>query len=234
MVSDIPGTTRDAIDTRIVHAGVLYTFIDTAGLRKKSRIGSGIEYYSMLRSIRAVERSDIAIIVLDGREGLTEQDKRIAGIAHEAGKASILLVNKWDIVEKDSDTMAKYQKELRQGLQFMDYANIEFVSALTGARCARLFPLIQATTEEYQRRIGTGLLNDLLNDAVLANPPSAKGRKVKIYYITQAAIKPPRFVLLSMHRNSSIFLAALFENRLREAFGFAGTPINFIIRKRGK
>ncbi|HOB34146.1 MAG TPA: ribosome biogenesis GTPase Der [Bacillota bacterium] len=235
VVSDIPGTTRDAIDTRIVHAGVLYTFIDTAGLRKKSRIGSGIEYYSMLRSIRAVERSDIAIIVLDGREGLTEQDKRIAGIAHEAGKASILLVNKWDIVEKDSDTMAKYQKELRQGLQFMDYANIEFVSALTGARCARLFPLIQATMEEYQRRIGTGLLNDLLNDAVLANPPSAKGRKVKIYYITQAAIKPPRFVLF-VNAPELLHFSWLryLENRLREAFGFAGTPINFIIRKRGK
>lgn len=235
VVSELPGTTRDAIDTRVVHDGESYTFIDTAGLRKKSKMESGIEYYSMLRSIRAAERCDIALLILDGREGLTEQDKRIAGIAHGAGKAVIIIVNKWDIVEKETNTMAQFRKSLREELKFIEYANIEFLSALTGARLTRLFPLIQDTMEQYQRRIGTGLLNDLLNDAVLANPPSAKGKRIKVFYITQVAVKPPRFVLFA---NSPELLhfswLRYLENRIREAFGFAGTPIHFITRKRGE
>lgn len=235
VVSEIPGTTRDAIDTRVVHQGIPYTFIDTAGLRRKSRLASGIEYYSMLRSIRAAERCDIALLVLDGREGLTEQDKRIAGIAHEAGKAVIIIVNKWDLVEKETNTMAEFRKELRNQLQFLDYANIEFLSALTGARLQRLFPLIRDTMEQYQRRIGTGLLNDLLNDAVLTNPPSAKGKKIKIYYITQVGVKPPKFVLFANSPELVHFSWLRYlENRIREAFGFAGTPIHFITRRRGE
>lgn len=235
VVSEIPGTTRDAIDTRVVHQGIPYTFIDTAGLRRKSRLASGIEYYSMLRSIRAAERCDIALLVLDGREGLTEQDKRIAGIAHEAGKAAIIIVNKWDLVEKETNTMAEFRKELRNQLQFLDYANIEFLSALTGARLHRLFPLIRDTMEQYQRRIGTGLLNDLLNDAVLTNPPSAKGKKIKIYYITQVGVKPPKFVLFANSPELVHFSWLRYlENRIREAFGFAGTPIHFITRRRGE
>lgn len=235
VVSEIPGTTRDAIDTRVVHQGIPYTFIDTAGLRRKSRLASGIEYYSMLRSIRAAERCDIALLVLDGREGLTEQDKRIAGIAHEAGKAVIIIVNKWDLVEKETNTMAEFRKELRNQLQFLDYANIEFLSALTGARLHRLFPLIRDTMEQYQRRIGTGLLNDLLNDAVLTNPPSAKGKKIKIYYITQVGVKPPKFVLFANSPELVHFSWLRYlENRIREAFGFAGTPIHFITRRRGE
>lgn len=235
VVSEIPGTTRDAIDTRVIHEDTAYTFIDTAGLRKKSKMDSGIEYYSMLRSIRAAERCDIALLILDGREGLTEQDKRIAGIAHEAGKAVIIIVNKWDIVEKETNTMAQYRKSLREDLKFIEYANIEFLSALTGSRLDHLFPLIQDTMEQYQRRIGTGLLNDLLNDAVLANPPSTKGKQIKVLYITQVAVKPPRFVLFV---NSPELLhfswLRYLENRIREAFGFAGTPIQFITRKRGE
>lgn len=234
VVSDIPGTTRDAIDTYVVHEDTAFTFIDTAGLRKKSKLASGVEYYSMLRSIRAAQRCDIALLVLDGREGVTEQDKRIAGIAHEAGKAIIVLVNKWDLVEKDTNTMAEFVKKLRTELQFMEYANIEFVSALTGARLVKLYPLIKNTMEQYQRRIGTGLLNDLLNDAVLANPPSAKGKNVKVLYITQVAAKPPRFVLFVSDPELVHFSWLRYlENRIREAFGFEGTPIHFITRKRG-
>lgn len=234
VVSNIPGTTRDAIDTMVTHNDRTFTFIDTAGLRKKSKLSSGVEYYSMLRSIRATERSDIALLVLDGLEGLTEQDKRIAGIAQEAGKAVIIVVNKWDIVEKDTNTMAQFIKKLRGELQFLDYANVEFISALTGARLTKLFPLIESTMEQYQRRIGTGLLNDLLNDALMANPPSAKGKKIKIFYITQVAVKPPRFVLFANDPDLVHFSWIRYlENRIREAFGFQGTPIIFTIRKRG-
>jgi len=235
VVSNIPGTTRDAIDTRVLHNDTAFTFIDTAGLRKKSKLSSGIEYYSMLRSIRATQRCDIALLLLDGQEGLTEQDKRIAGIAHEAGKAIVIIVNKWDIVEKETNTMIEFTRELRSELQFIDYANIEYISALTGSRLPKLFPLIENTMEQYQRRIGTGLLNDLLNDAVLANPPSSKGKRVKILYATQVAVKPPRFVLFTSDPELVHFSWLRYlENRIREAFGFAGTPIHFILRKRGE
>lgn len=234
VVSDIPGTTRDAIDTTVYHNGRPIVLIDTAGLRRKSKLSSGIEYYSMLRTVRAVQRSDIALLVLDGKEGLTEQDKRIAGIAHEAGKAIIILVNKWDIVKKDSHTMARYIKDLRAELKFIEYANIEFVSALTGARLSGLLSLVVKTMEQYQRRISTGLLNDLLTDAVMANPPSAKGTKVKIFYITQVAVKPPRFVLFTSDPELVHFSWLRYlENRIREAFGFEGTPLAFKLRKRG-
>lgn len=235
VVSDIPGTTRDAIDTRVIHDSTAFTFIDTAGLRRKSKMDSSIEYYSMLRSVRAAERCDIALLLLDGREGLTEQDKRIAGIAHEAGKAVIIIVNKWDLVEKGTNTMAEFKRDLREELKFLEYANIEFLSALTGARLPRLFPLMKETMEQYQRRISTGLLNDLLNDAVLANPPSAKGKKIKILYITQVAVKPPRMVLFANNPELIHFSWLRYlENRIREAFGFAGTPIHFITRNRGE
>lgn len=235
VVSDIPGTTRDAIDTAIRAHGRNFLLIDTAGLRRKSKLASGVEYYSMLRSVRAVQRADIAILVLDGQEGLTEQDKRIAGIALEAGKAVIILVNKWDVVEKDSDTMTRYTKELRQQLKFMTYANIEYVSALTGARMGGLLALAEQTMEQYSRRINTGLLNDLLNDALISNPPTAKGVKVKIFYATQIGVKPPRFVLFA-NRPELIHFSWLryLENRLREAFGFAGSPLEFKLRKRGE
>jgi GTP-binding protein len=234
VVSPIPGTTRDAIDTTIYHNGRKMTLIDTAGLRRKSRLASGIEYYSMLRSVRAVQRCHIALLVLDGPEGLTEQDKRIAGIAHEAGKAVILLVNKWDIVVKDTNTMAKYKRDLRSELKFLEYANIEFVSALTGARLPGLLTLVEKTMEQYQRRISTGLLNDLLVDAVLANPPSTKGTRVKMFYITQVSVKPPRFVLfVSDPERVHFSWLRYLENRIREAFGFEGTPMQFALRKRG-
>jgi GTP-binding protein len=234
VVSNIPGTTRDAIDTTVYFNGRPIILIDTAGLRRKSKLSSGIEYYSMLRSVRAVQRSDIVLLVLDGQEGLTEQDKRIAGIAHEAGKAIIILVNKWDIVEKDSNTMSGYIKDLRGELKFIEYANIEFVSALTGARISGLLSLVEETMEQYQRRISTGLLNDLLTDAVMSNPPSAKGTKVKIFYTTQVAVKPPRFVLFTSDPELLHFSWLRYlENRIREAFGFQGTPIVFKLRKRG-
>lgn len=233
VVSEIPGTTRDAIDTRVYSNGKAFVLIDTAGLRRKSKLASGIEYYSMLRSVRAVQRCHIALLVLDGPEGLTEQDKRIAGIAHEAGKAVIILVNKWDAVEKDTYTMANYVKELRTELKFLEYTNIEFASALTGARMANLLPLIEKTMEQYQRRISTGLLNDLLSDALLANPPSAKGVKVKIFYMTQVAVRPPRFVLFASNPELVHFSWLRYlENRIREAFGFEGTPLHFTLRKR--
>lgn len=234
VVSNIPGTTRDAIDTTVYFNGRPIILIDTAGLRRKSKLSSGIEYYSMLRSVRAVQRSDIVLLVLDGQEGLTEQDKRIAGIAHEAGKAIIILVNKWDIVEKDSNTMSRYIKDLRGELKFIEYANIEFVSALTGARISGLLSLVEETMEQYQRRISTGLLNDLLTDAVMSNPPSAKGTKVKVFYTTQVAVKPPRFVLFTSDPELLHFSWLRYlENRIREAFGFQGTPIVFKLRKRG-
>jgi GTP-binding protein len=234
VVSDIPGTTRDAIDTTVYHNGRPIILIDTAGLRRKSKLASGIEYYSMLRSVRAVQRCDITLLVIDGKDGLTEQDKRIAGIAHEAGKAVIILVNKWDIVEKDSNTMSRNVNELRSELKFIEYANIEFVSALTGARMSGLLSLIEKTMEQYQRRISTGLLNDLLTDAVMSNPPSAKGTKVKIFYITQVAVKPPRFVLFASDPELVHFSWLRYlENRIREAFGFEGTPLQFKLRKRG-
>lgn len=234
VVSNIPGTTRDAIDTTVYFNGRPIILIDTAGLRRKSKLSSGIEYYSMLRSVRAVQRSDIVLLVLDGQEGLTEQDKRIAGIAHEAGKAIIILVNKWDIVEKDSNTMSRYIKDLRGELKFIEYANIEFVSALTGARISGLLSLVEETMEQYQRRISTGLLNDLLTDAVMSNPPSAKGTKVKVFYTTQVAVKPPRFVLFTSDPEMLHFSWLRYlENRIREAFGFQGTPIVFKLRKRG-
>lgn len=234
VVSNIPGTTRDAIDTVVYHGDQAFTFIDTAGLRKKSKLSSGVEYYSMLRSIRAVQRCEIALLVLDGKEGLTEQDKRIAGIAHEAGKAIIIIVNKWDIVEKETNTMTDFIKKLKAEMQFIDYANIEFLSALTGSRLTKLFPLIEQTMEQYERRISTGLLNDLLNDALLANPPSAKGKKVKILYMTQVGVKPPKFVLFANDPELVHFSWLRYlENRIREAFGFHGSPIHFITRKKG-
>jgi GTP-binding protein len=234
VVSNIPGTTRDAIDTLVYHNGTAFTFIDTAGLRKKSKLSSGIEYYSMLRSVRAVQRCEIAMLLIDGKEGVTEQDQRIAGIAHEAGKAVILIVNKWDIVEKETNTMNEFIKDIRSELQFLDYANIEFISALTGARLPKLFPLIERTMEQYQRRISTGLLNDLLNDAVLANPPTSKGKNVKVLYMTQVSTKPPTFVLFVNEPELVHFSWMRYlENRIREAFGFEGTPIHFITRKRG-
>ncbi|MTI95675.1 MAG: ribosome biogenesis GTPase Der [Firmicutes bacterium] len=235
VVSSIPGTTRDAVDTRIVHDDINYTFIDTAGIRKKSRLASGVEYYSMLRSIRAVQRCEIALLVLDAVDGVTEQDKRIAGIAHEAGKAIIILVNKWDAVERDTHTMHQFREEIYRELKFLNYAVIEFISALTGARIQKLFPLIHGTVEQYNMRISTGLLNDLLNDALAANPPSAKGKKVRIYYGTQVGVKPPRFVLFCNEPEFVHFSYLRYlENRFREAFGFMGSPIQFILRKRGE
>lgn len=233
VVSPVAGTTRDAIDTRITWEEHVFTLIDTAGIRRKSKLSSGVEFYSTLRSIRAVQRCQVALLVLDGQEGVTEQDKRIAGIAHEAGKAVIVLINKWDIVEKDSNTMNQMKKKIYEELQFMDYAVIEFVSALTGQRLQKLFPLMLEVLEEYNRRIPTGLLNDLLTDALTANPPSAKGKRVKIFYCTQASVAPPRFVLF-VNEPELVHFSWLryLENRIREAFGFKGSPLQFVLRKR--
>lgn len=233
VVSAIPGTTRDAVDTRVTRNGREFVFVDTAGLRRKSRIASGVEYYSMLRTIRAIQRCEVCLLMLDASQGLTEQDKRIAGIAHQAGKAAIIVVNKWDLVAKETGTMAKMRRGLLAALQFMDYAQVEFISALTGSRVEKIFPLVEEIVEQYRRRITTGLVNDLLNDALVANPPAAKGKQVKIYYMTQTSVAPPRFVLFVNAPELVHFSYVRYlENRLREAFGFQGTPIKFSIKKR--
>ena len=233
VVSPIPGTTRDAVDIDITRNGKQFRFVDTAGLRRKSRISSGVEYYSMLRTIRAVQRCDVCLLMLDANEGLTEQDQRIAGIAHQEGKAVIVVANKWDLVDKDTHTMAKLKKELLSGLQFMDYALVEFTSALTGSRVDKLFPLLEETHSQYRRRITTGLVNDLLNDALVINPPSSRGKKLRIYYMTQVSVAPPTFVLFVSDPEALHFSYIRYlENRLREAFGFQGTPIRFTVRKR--
>ena len=235
IVSNIAGTTRDAIDTQIECAYGKYTFIDTAGLRRKARVEDVIEKYSVLRAHMAVERADVCLLVIDATEGITEQDEHIAGIAHEAGKACIIVVNKWDAVVKDNDSVNEFTKKIYNALSYMTYAPILFVSALTGQRLQKLFEHINYVNGQAKLRISTGMLNDMLGDATAkVQPPSDKGKRLKIYYMTQASVAPPTFVIFAnsielFHFSYQRYL----ENCLRETFGFRGTPIRIIIRERG-
>ena len=235
IVSNIPGTTRDAVDTVFENAVGRFNFIDTAGIRRQSKVEDKIEKYSVLRAKMAVERADVCLLLIDAAEGITEQDEKIAGIAHEAGKATIIVVNKWDLIEKDNSTVNEFNTKIRTALSYMPYAPIFYVSALTGQRTGILFEKIMEVYAEAHKRVSTGMLNDLLNDAITrVQPPSDKGKHLKIYYMTEASGAPPTFVVFC---NS----AALFhfsyqrylENCLRTAFGFAGTPIRMVIRQKG-
>lgn len=235
IVSNIAGTTRDAIDTQIECAYGKYTFIDTAGLRRKARVEDVIEKYSVLRAHMAVERADVCLLVIDATEGITEQDEHIAGVAHEAGKACIIVVNKWDAVEKDNDSVNEFTKKIYNALSYMTYAPILFVSALTGQRLQKLFEHINYVNGQAKLRISTGMLNDMLGDATAkVQPPSDKGKRLKIYYMTQASVAPPTFVIFANSIELFHFSYQRYiENCLRETFGFRGTPIRIIIRERG-
>ncbi len=236
IVSDIAGTTRDAIDTHYEKDGQKYTFIDTAGMRKRGKIDEAIERYSVVRSLAAIDRSDVVLILIDAKEGVTEQDTKIAGYAHDNGKASIIVVNKWDLVEKETNTMENYRKEVQKGLSYMTYAPIAFVSALTGSRLNKIFELIQFVNNQHSMRISTGVLNDILNEAITkVQPPSDKGKRLKVMYITQASTRPPTFVLFVNDKELTHFSYVRYiENQIRETFGLEGTPVKFIIRERGK
>ncbi len=232
IVSDVAGTTRDAIDTPVVRNGQKYLFIDTAGMRRKGKIDEPIEKYSIIRSLRAVDRSDVVLMVIDAVDGVTEQDKKIAGYAHEAGKGIVIVVNKWDIYEKDENSTLRYTENLRKELIFMQYAPVVFVSALTKQRIHRLPEVINYVAEQNAMRVATSVLNQVIADAVAVNPPPTdKGQRLKILYATQVKIKPPTFVIFVnepeiMHFSYQRYL----ENKLREAFGFEGTPLTMIIR----
>lgn len=234
IVSDIAGTTRDAVDTPVSHNGKEYVFIDTAGLRRKNKIKEELERYMIVRTVSAVERADIVILVIDAVEGVTEQDAKIAGIAHERGKAVIIAVNKWDAIEKDDKTVNKYTAKVREILSYMPYAEITFISAVTGQRLNKLYELIDTVAENHAMRISTGVLNEIMSEAVaLQQPPSDKGKRLRLYYITQAAVKPPTFVIFVNDKELMHFSYTRYiENKIREAFGFKGTPLKFIIRER--
>ena len=234
IVSDIAGTTRDAIDTAIVHNGKEYVFIDTAGLRRKSRIKEDLERYSIIRTVTAVERADVVLMVIDATEGVTEQDAKIAGIAHERGKGVIIVVNKWDAIEKNDRTMREYENDIRHVLSYMPYAEIMYVSALTGQRLNKLYDMIDMVIENQTLRIATGVLNEIMTEAVaLQQPPSDKGKRLKLYYITQVSVKPPTFVIFVNDKELMHFSYTRYlENKIREAFGFRGTSLKFFIRER--
>lgn len=234
IVSDIAGTTRDAVDTPVKHNGKEYVFIDTAGLRRKNKIKEELERYMIVRTVSAVERADIVVLMIDAQEGVTEQDAKIAGIAHERGKAVIIAVNKWDAVEKNNKTVNEYTDKVRNILSFMPYAEITFISAMTGQRLPKLFDLIDTVAENHALRIGTGVLNEIMSEAVaLQQPPSDKGKRLRLYYITQVSVKPPTFVIFVNDKELMHFSYTRYiENKIREAFGFKGTPLRFIIRER--
>ncbi len=234
IVSDIAGTTRDAVDTEVMHNGQEYVFIDTAGLRKKNKIKEELERYMIIRTVSAVERADVVILVIDAEEGVTEQDAKVAGIAHERGKGVIIAVNKWDAVEKDDKTIYKFTNQVREKLAYMPYAEIIFISALTGQRLPKLYDLIDMVIENHSLRVATGVLNEIMSEAVaLQQPPSDKGKRLKLYYITQVAVKPPTFVIFVNDKELMHFSYTRYiENRIRDAFGFRGTPLKFIIRER--
>ncbi len=236
IVSNIAGTTRDAIDTYYERDGQKYLFVDTAGMRKKGKIDENIERYSVIRSLAAIDRCDVVLVMIDASEGVTEQDSKIAGYAHNAGKASVVVVNKWDLVEKETNTMKNFKNDVLNGLPFMQYAPSEFVSAKTGLRMNKLFELIKYVNAQNAMRIPTGVLNDILNDATsMVQPPSDKGRRLKIYYITQASTRPPTFVLFVNDKELAHFSYVRYiENKIRESFGLCGTPVKFIIRERGE
>ncbi len=234
IVSDIAGTTRDAIDTRVKYNGKEYIFIDTAGLRRKSKVKEDLERYSIIRAVAAVEKSDVAIIMIDAMEGVTEQDAKIAGIAHDRGKGIIICVNKWDAVEKDDKTIYRQTEKIRQTLSFMPYAKILFISVLTGQRLGKIYEAIDAVIENNSLRIATGVLNEIVTEAVaMQQPPTDKGRRLKIFYTTQVAVKPPTFVIFVNDKELMHFSYVRYlENRIRDAFGFEGTSLKFNIRER--
>ncbi|QII49588.1 ribosome biogenesis GTPase Der [Bacillus paralicheniformis] len=234
IVSNIAGTTRDAIDTRFTYNQRDFVIVDTAGMRKKGKVYEATEKYSVLRALKAIDRSEVVCVVLDGEEGIIEQDKRIAGYAHEAGKAVVIVVNKWDAVEKDERTMKEFEEKVRDHFQFLDYAPVLFMSALTKKRIHTLMPAVMTASENHSMRVQTNILNDIIMDAVAMNPtPTHNGNRLKIYYATQVAVKPPTFVVFVndpelMHFSYERFL----ENRIRDAFGFEGTPIKIFARAR--
>ena len=234
IVSDIAGTTRDAIDTAIKHDGKEYVFIDTAGLRRKNKIKEELEKYMIVRTVSAVERADVVVVVIDAKEGVTEQDAKIAGIAHERGKGVIVAVNKWDAVEKDDKTMNKFSADIRNTLSFMPYAELMFISAKTGQRMPKIYDTIDMVIENHALRVATGVLNEIMSEAVaMQQPPTDKGKRLKLYYITQVAVKPPTFVIFVNDKELMHFSYTRYiENRIRDAFGFKGTPLKFIIRER--
>ena len=236
IVSDIAGTTRDAIDTEVRHNGREYVFIDTAGLRRKSKVKEDLEHYMILRTVGAVERADITVLVIDAVEGVSEQDAKIAGIAHDRGKAVIIAVNKWDLVEKDNNSVKEYTEKIRRTLSFISYAEIMFISAKTGQRLVKLYDMIDAVSDNQNMRIGTGVLNEIITEAtVMQQPPSDKGKMLRIFYATQAGVKPPTFVLFVNSKELFHFSYQRYiENQLRETFGFRGTPIKLVIRERKK
>lgn len=234
IVSDIAGTTRDAIDTAIVRNDREYVFIDTAGLRRKSKVKEEIERFSIIRTVTAVERADICVLVIDATEGVTEQDAKVAGIAHDRGKGMIIAVNKWDAIEKNDKSVYKFEEEIRRILSFLPYAEIIFISAKTGQRLPKLFHLIDMVIDNHALRIGTGVLNEILTEAVaMQEPPTDKGKKLRLYYMTEVAVKPPTFVIFVNDKNLTHFSYTRYiENRIRDAFGFKGTPLKFIYRER--
>ena len=234
IVSDIAGTTRDAIDTAIKFNGKEYVFIDTAGLRRKNKIKEELERYSIIRTVTAVERADVVLMVIDATEGVTEQDAKIAGIAHERGKGVIIVVNKWDAIEKNDKTMYEFEKDIRNTLSYMPYAEIMYVSAMTGQRLPKLYEMIDVVMENQTLRVATGVLNEIMTEAVaLQQPPSDKGKRLKLYYITQVSVKPPTFVIFVNDKELMHFSYTRYlENKIREAFGFRGTSLKFFIRER--
>ena len=235
IVSNIAGTTRDAVDTRVENELGVYNFIDTAGIRRHSKVEDRIEKFSVLRANMAIERADVCLIMIDAADGVTEQDEKTAGLAHEAGKACIIVINKWDSIEKETNTVKEYNKRIRTSLSYMPYAPIAYVSALTGQRVKNLYEMINQVYEESRRRITTGVLNDLLNDATTrVQPPSDKGKRLKVYYMTQTSIAPPTFVIFCNSEELFHFSYRRYiENCLRDTFGFEGTPIKLIVRQRG-
>ncbi len=236
IVSDLAGTTRDAVDTPFENAQGRFVLIDTAGIRRKSKVEERVEKFSVMRAKLAIERADVCLIMLDARDGVTEQDTKVAGLAHEAGRASVILVNKWDLVEKDGKTMDRQKADIRRDLSFMPYAPILFVSALTGQRVDKLFEIARKAHEQANRRVTTGLLNNVLSDAqARVQPPTDKGRRLKIFYMTQVSVAPPTFVIFCNDTELFHFSYQRYlENQIRAAFGFEGTPIRLVIRQRGE
>lgn len=236
IVSDIAGTTRDAVDTEVVYQGKEYIFIDTAGLRRKNKIKEELEHFMIVRTVSAVERADIAVLVIDATEGVTEQDAKIAGIAHDRGKAVIIAVNKWDAIKKDDKTIYRFTEKVRDTLSFMPYAELLFISAETGQRINKLFETIDMVSENHAMRVQTGALNEIMSEAVaMQQPPTDKGKRLKLYYITQVAVKPPTFVIFVNDKELMHFSYTRYiENQIRETFGFRGTPLHFIIRERNE
>lgn len=234
IVSDIAGTTRDAVDTEVIHEGTPYVFIDTAGLRRKSKIKEELERYSIIRTVSAVERADVVVVVIDATEGVTEQDAKIAGIAHERGKGIIVAVNKWDAIEKTDKTIYEYTRKIKEVLSFIPYAEYLFISAATGQRLTKLFEMIDVVRQNQNLRVATGVLNEIMTEAVaMQQPPSDKGKRLKIYYMTQVAVKPPTFVIFVNDKELMHFSYTRYlENQIRNAFGFKGTALKFLVRER--